>query len=255
MSDTVSYVDMARMLASNEVEQRESAFLQLTKFFETYDDADRLQMLRLWKGFFVGFCLVDKTDNQLKTADIVLEVVDKLSPFVLPVYLSAFWELITKEWHLYDKFTLDKFLSLMRRVFSATLRFIFSTSVDPMVFVKTYQDFLFEKPKAKGCTYHIFDVLSDELPRIVGEELVRNADNKEAVYDRAVIILEGFFMFSNKDKTIRTEKELRRVLTSLDEEIIGEVLEKINSEDWNLRHKYLTLIFEVLNANQSESEE
>lgn len=88
--------------------------------------------MKLWKGFFYCFWLSDSSDNQIKLADLISGLVQKLpadnkndfSESGAALFLRSFWDTMGREWPKLDHLRLNKYYYLMKSVLYQSFQLI-----------------------------------------------------------------------------------------------------------------------------------
>lgn len=188
----MSSTAFVKRLASNDDKVRDQALESLKKFLGA-KNLTKLLLLehdKLWRGLFFAMWYCDKPIPQQRLAEdlgqLFSEVVFKTS--VMPFY-HAFWDIMIKEWPLIDKWRVDKYLMLIRRVVRHMFKFLSKQSWNESLvkdYLKTVQDTVLlgldKVPSA--LPYHVIDLYLDELERVMfkvdgEEEEIENDDEEE----------------------------------------------------------------------------
>lgn len=199
-----------KQLASNNRKVRENALETLKKYLNTkqFKDAKQLQFNKLWKGLYyamwfsdrprpqqrlanelgeLNIFYFDERDNKAKKADLTPndEAFIKFS--------KAFWKVICMEWFQIDRYRIDKFLMLVRRVFFNQLKYLQLREWDAQL-VQAYIDRVLKwlplsasSKVYNGVPLHIIDILLDEWERLVKPE---DGDDQEETLDLAPLVQE-----------------------------------------------------------------
>lgn len=164
-----------KKLASNDAKVRDRALESLQKFLgaKALAKLPLLELAKLWRGLYFSMWYCDKPIPQQQLAEdlgrLYLEVVYRDS--VIPFY-RAFWDIIIKQWPEMDKWRLDKYLMLIRRVVRHTLIFLQKQKWNEAL-VEAYVECLQEtvllglNKVAMALPYHVIDLYVDELERVL----------------------------------------------------------------------------------------
>lgn len=182
-----------KQLASNSRNVRENALETLHKYLNTkqFKDAKQLQYNKLWKGLYYAMWFSDRPRPQQRLANELGELnvfyfnerdnkdaegTLTLNDEAFIKFSKAFWKIICMEWFQIDRYRIDKFLMLVRRVVFNQLKYLKLRNWDEQV-VEAYIDKVLKwlalsaSPKVyNGVPLHIIDVLLDEWERLVRPE-------------------------------------------------------------------------------------
>ena len=96
-------------------------------------DASQLEMMKLWKGLFYTFWMSDKPDIQEELAIalagmvsyvfslIMLQVSEFRKESLSILYIQCFWKTLVREWGGIDRYRMDKYMLLMRKILDQML--------------------------------------------------------------------------------------------------------------------------------------
>lgn len=96
-------------------------------------DASHLEMMKLWKGLFYTFWMSDKPDIQEELAIalagmvsyvfslIMLQVSEFRKESLSILYIQCFWKTLVREWGGIDRYRMDKYMLLMRKILDQML--------------------------------------------------------------------------------------------------------------------------------------
>lgn len=182
-----------KQLASNNRNVRENALETLHKYLNTkqFKVAKQLQYNKLWKGLYYAMWFSDRPRPQQRLANELGELnvfyfnerdnqdakgTLTLNDEAFIKFSKAFWKIICMEWFQIDRYRIDKFLMLVRRVVFNQLKYLKLRNWDEQV-VEVYIDKVLKwlplsaSPKVyNGVPLHIIDVLLDEWERLVRPE-------------------------------------------------------------------------------------
>ncbi|KAI8089231.1 uncharacterized protein BX664DRAFT_262769 [Halteromyces radiatus] len=104
--------------------------------------------------------------------DLAALILDVPEDNVLP-FISIFWQVHCEEWHGLDRFRLDKYLLLFRRIVFYSFCWLAQNDWD-QVKVEAYTRLLLEGPlhptdrkKPDAIVYHILEIYFEELEKVV----------------------------------------------------------------------------------------
>lgn len=176
-----------KQLAHNDAATRMRAFESLKQFL-TSKSANKLQRFdleKLWKGLYFAMWYCDKPVPQQSLAGdlgkLFSEVILELQ---LQEFHEAFWVIMQKEWHALDKWRVDKFLMLIRRV----LRHYFfrldaagwpKEQIEPFLEVLNEVALLDDTRRPMALPYHLCDIYLDEIEYVVLKDF-RDYSEEEA---------------------------------------------------------------------------
>lgn len=164
-----------RKLAHNDPAVRNAAFVALKNFLKAKSSSnlDLLQLQILWRGLYYSMWYCDKPIPQQTLAgnlgELFSKVVDERH---LADFHRAFWLIMAKEWPQLDKWRLDKYLMLVRRVLRHLL-FRLEEHGWPEEEVQSFLTVLKEYPLTektffpRSLTYHICDIYLDEIEYVI----------------------------------------------------------------------------------------
>lgn len=189
-----------RKLAHNDPTIRKSAFKALTKYLQS-PLGQKLRLLdleKLWKGLYFCMWYCDKPVPQQSLAGDLGELFSKVVPQnKLTDFHRAFWVVLLREWYSIDKWRVDKFMMLVRRVIRHQFFRLSENGWDSEE-VAAFVDVLGEYPLAnnpkfpQSLAYHVCDLYLDEIEYVVfkdfrdyseesmGEESSDESDDSES---------------------------------------------------------------------------
>ncbi|GAV52491.1 hypothetical protein ZYGR_0AG04820 [Zygosaccharomyces rouxii] len=195
--DTSAFV---KQLASNSKPVRDNALEKLQKYLtaKPVKQSKQMQFNKLWKGLYFAMWFSDRPRPQQRLANELAELhtlylQDKsqnkdgdeltLNDQAFIKFSRAFYKIMMMEWLQIDRYRLDKYLLLMRRVLYNQLKYLQSRDWSPKL-VETYLEKVMKRiplsgsPKvANGIPIHIMDILLDEWQRLFeGEEKSQMAE-------------------------------------------------------------------------------
>ncbi|KAI0892604.1 hypothetical protein F4806DRAFT_500009 [Annulohypoxylon nitens] len=189
-------------LASSDRKIRTSALDTLRTFLTAPTTARKLtelDYLKLWKGLFYSVWMCDRPIPQ---QNLCAELADLLSVLPAPSddecvvvipFLRAFWATLSREWTAIDVLRMEKYLLLVRRVFSASLAWAIDgtkskksqkrAGVRADRMLRLFEEWPFEKTGdlAKvpvGLRLHVLDIWVDEVEKL---ELLGDTGDENSV--------------------------------------------------------------------------
>lgn len=183
--ETTNFV---RKLAHNDAATRNAAFTALKNFLKSkaLKKLDLLEMEKLWRGLYFSMWYCDKPIPQQNLAgnlgELFSQVVTKPN---LPNFQRAFWAIIAKEWPTIDKWRIDKYLMLVRRVLRHSLFRLQAENwkdEDIESFLEVLQEFpLRDDPKfPQSLAYHVCDIYLDEIEYVIFKDLREDSQEDES---------------------------------------------------------------------------
>lgn len=164
-----------KKLAHNDASVRESSFQALCAFLssKTLSKLDHLEMKKIWKGLYFSMWFCDKPIPQQNLAGNLGKLFSEVIPSdSLQTFHQAFWAVLLKEWHSIDKWRLDKYLMLVRRVLRHLL-FRLAAEDWPQAKIDEFLLVLKEYPLCndsrfpQSLAYHVCDIFLDEIEYVV----------------------------------------------------------------------------------------
>lgn len=164
-----------RKLAHNDPAVRNAAFVALKNFLKAKSSSklDLIELQVLWRGLYFSMWYCDKPIPQQTLAGNLGELFSKVvAESQLQDFHRAYWLIMAKEWPQLDKWRLDKYLMLVRRVLRHLL-FRLEEHGWPEAEVQNFLDVLNEYPLSekaffpKSLTYHICDIYLDEIEYVI----------------------------------------------------------------------------------------
>lgn len=166
---------LVRKLAHNDASVREEAYNALKSFLKSKlsKKLDLLELEKLWKGLYFSMWYCDKPIPQQSLAGNLGKLFSEvILESCLKDFHEAFWLVILKEWPTIDKWRIDKYLMLIRRVIRHQI-FCLNASQWPQEqlddFLNVLQSLpLSDDPKVpKALSYHICDLFLDEIEYVI----------------------------------------------------------------------------------------
>lgn len=183
-----------KQLSSNSRVVREKSLETLKKFIvdDKFKHAKQLQYDKLWKGLYYSMWFSDRPRPQQRLANKLGElymlyfdeednkshkfendeskISDNDKAFIK--FSKAFWKILCIEWFNIDKFRMDKFLLLTRRVLFNQLRYLQKREWHAVLVEKYIRKVLKSLPLSgdrkvyNGIPIHVIDIILDEWERL-----------------------------------------------------------------------------------------
>ncbi|CCE62018.1 hypothetical protein TPHA_0B03480 [Tetrapisispora phaffii CBS 4417] len=260
-----------KQLASNNRKVRVNALEKLTELLATvnFKKAKQLQFDKLWKGLYFSMWFSDKPRPQqrlanelgalfltyFKESDNSEKNTEKLcmNDAAFIKFSKAFWRVILMEWLNIDKWRLDKYLLLVRRVLYNQLKYMQLRNWDELLVEKYLTKVLKKLPLSgdrkvyTGVPIHITDIFLDEWERLmrnddVPQEEIADEDFEEKEYDFITLVKETPLpKFIDIFQKLTEDQHVSKVLKS---RIKEDLLEDTRLLEW-----------EIINDEDSDEEE
>ncbi|KAL3887129.1 hypothetical protein ACJMK2_027083 [Sinanodonta woodiana] len=221
-------VHFAQRLASNEKKTRGKAVKKLNKYLQAKSSTKRDggfsedDLLKIWKGLHYCMWMQDKPIIQEELSDTLSSLLH-IFPHVPTQFqfLKVFFQTEAREWNGIDRWRLDKFMMLIRRMlreaFQMLKRLKFADEHVNKLMSMLF-DSLLSPPSSlvpDGLKIHIIDIYLEELKQI-------GTDNLNS--EQAVNFLQPFLIFMQKAENIAL---VNRISSHLLKEIQNEAEAKI----------------------------
>lgn len=170
--ETTTFV---RNLAHNDATIRQNAFKTLCQFLASKSDKkfELLDAEKLWRGLYFSMWYCDKPIPQQSLASNFGKLYSEVIPDAnLDVFHEAFWLVMAREWPSLDKWRLDKFYMLVRRVVRHLFFRLHKTGWNKTQ-VKLFLAVLARGPLStnfkfpQALAYHVCDIYLDELEYVI----------------------------------------------------------------------------------------
>lgn len=183
--ETSSFV---RKLAHNDAATRSAAFDSLCSFLTSKSLAKLsfLELKKIWKGLYFSMWFCDKPIPQQDLAGNLGKLFSEVvTADQLEAFHQAFWAVILKEWHSIDKWRLDKYLMLVRRVLRHLLFRLASEDwtegkIDLFLSVLNEYPLGDDVRFPQSLTYHVCDILLDEIEYVVFKDFRSYSEENDA---------------------------------------------------------------------------
>ncbi|QQP57003.1 Ribosomal RNA processing protein 1 -like protein-like Protein [Caligus rogercresseyi] len=156
MSGPSIEIQFAQKLAGNEVTTRDKALKKLKKWLRGRVSMSPEEMLRLWKGLYYCFWMSDKPLIQEELSEKISQLFDP-----------------DREWFGLDRWRLDKFLMLSRRMLRGSLKYLYDQGWTPLpAYMKIIREEILEKPTGNdlGFRLHFIEIFFEEVAKVGGRD-------------------------------------------------------------------------------------
>jgi hypothetical protein len=203
---------LVKKLGHVEKESRDKAVQKLKIFLASRrsQTTTELEFLKLWKGLFYCMWMSDKTPVQQELAVEMAQLVHTLNDASLvALWLRTFHFTMRREWHMIDKYRLDKYYSLMRYVEHETFVFLRKSKYtdESVEAVTDHIDLHFSghensKRQGTGVALHFVEVFLNEIYKAVGTSIT--TEQFELVF---LPVLHGYSRTTSMERALlkRTE--------------------------------------------------
>ena len=196
---------LVRKLGHTDKEPRDKAVEMLKMFLSSRraKTTNEIDFLKLWKGLFYCMWMSDKTHIQQELAAVLASLVHRFSePELAALWLRTFYMTMCREWAGIDKYRLDKYYSLMRKVLHESFSYLRESSWNGDCVSAVAQNIALHftshedsKRQGIGVTMHYFEIFMEELFKSVGASI--STSNFEALF---IPVLKGYSLTANMDK-------------------------------------------------------
>jgi ribosomal RNA-processing protein 1 len=139
-----------------------------------------MDALKLWKGLFYSLWMCDRPIPQQNLCAELGELVFTVHTQCAIPWLQGFWGIMSMQWTDIDVLRMEKFMLLVRRVFGASLRWVWemkweTKAMEDMLEVFSTWPFELEGDLSRvpvGLRLHVLDIWADELDKakLLGED-------------------------------------------------------------------------------------
>lgn len=177
-----------KKLAHNDAATRSAAFGSLCAFLssKSLSKLSFLELKKIWKGLYFSMWFCDKPIPQQDLAGNLGKLFSEVvTTEQLEAFHQAFWAVILKEWHSIDKWRMDKYLMLVRRVLRHLL-FRLAAAGWSQEMIDLFLSVLNEYPLRddvrfpQSLTYHVCDILLDEIEYVVFKDFRSYSEENDA---------------------------------------------------------------------------
>ncbi|KAG5980957.1 hypothetical protein E4U55_003438 [Claviceps digitariae] len=182
-------------LASSDRKLRIQSLTVLQTFLSTKSNLSLPEALKLWTGLYYALWMTDRPRPQQALAIELASLSFSLPPTSQPLFLRAFWQILSKQWTHIDALRMDKFLLLVRRVFAAHVRCARENNwqgaqVDAVLEILEQECFDVQESGgpsgsgvALGLRLHVLDLWVDEMERegAVGDKWAGRDEEEEVL--------------------------------------------------------------------------
>ena len=143
---------------------RNQSLEALTLYLSSRPALSTTDARKLWTGLYYALWMTDRQRAQSALATDLANLTFELREACVEGWLRAFWAVMSEKWSSIDALRMDKFLTLVRRVFNAHLRLVKKRKNLEQV-VAVLKDECFTDNAALGLRLHTIDIWVDELER------------------------------------------------------------------------------------------
>lgn len=177
-----------KKLAHNDAGVRKAAFDSLCAFLTSKGLAklEFLDLKKIWKGLYYSMWFCDKPIPQQALAGNLGKLFSEVVPAEkLQEFHQAFWAVMKKEWHSIDKWRLDKYLMLVRRVLRHSIMRLSKENwaedkIEEFLVVLNEYPLGDDVRFPQALTYHVCDILLDEIEYVVFKDFRDYSEEDDA---------------------------------------------------------------------------
>jgi len=238
-------------LVDNDVVKRTRALKKLRAFLKTRsadeeNPFEEKDLLKIWKGLHYSMWHSDKLLVQQELAGTLADLIfcfETTSSAIL--FVQCFLATIVREWDGIDAHRLNKFMTLIRRVWRASLLFLKKHKWETQLvseMLQTFRETMIRpnSPSANGLAFHMIDIYVDELTKVGGVDGGKDgapkptALSEDAVFD----FLRPYVVFCSKEKspTLRAAA-IRDVFDALVGQVEDDFLDDLGEEGFEMHGK------------------
>ncbi|CCD22507.1 Rrp1p NDAI_0A03500 [Naumovozyma dairenensis CBS 421] len=205
-----------KQLSSNNRVVREKSLEALEKVLVTekcLKTFKQSQFNKLWKGLYFAMWFSDRPRPQQRLANKLGELYQlyfnkkdnenykddlSINDEAFVKFSKAFWKVLCLEWYNIDRFRMDKYLLLVRRVFFSQIKYLKLREWNEKLVNEFIETVLKDLPLSgspkvySGIPFHIIDIVLDEWERLFTEkndEIEDNEDEEEEKQETELIEL------------------------------------------------------------------
>ena len=203
---------LVKRLAHVQKESRDKAVQKLKIFLASRrsESTSELDFLKIWKGLYYCMWMSDKTPIQQELATEIAQLVHILNDAILvALWLRTFHMTMRREWHMIDKYRLDKYYSLMRFVEHEAFTFVKKSKYDEdsVAVITEHIDLHFaghvnSKRQGTGVVLHFVECFLIEMYKSIGSSVTT-----EQFEDVFLPLLRGYSRTESMERALleRTE--------------------------------------------------
>ncbi|OWF42212.1 ribosomal RNA processing protein 1 homolog A-like [Mizuhopecten yessoensis] len=218
-------IHFAQRLASNHKPIRDRALKKMRKWLEakssSHEDAfSECDFVKIWKGLHYCLWMQDKPLLQEELTERITQMVHVFGTVECSLlFVKVFFQTEAREWDVLDKWRVDKFMTLVRRMLHQTLLFLKNKKWQRNVLTE-FTNILSSSVMSpdneqipQGLRIHLADIYLSEL-EIVGAE--------QLSVEQVLAFLEPFFQYL---PTAVNSDVMKRVIASVFEVILKQTLD------------------------------
>lgn len=197
---------LSKNLASTHEPTREEALIALDQYITSnLNRLTEIELGKVWKGIWYAMWLCDGGENQNNLTEQLAKICNK-NEYSVKNWIKineTFWMIVIREWQTLDKWRVDKYYLLLRKVLRFNFRYLNFKNWDRKVIVEFNK--MIKKPinlkKNLAVAYHLCDIYLSEL-----EEYSDSAPE---------FIIDVF-------KQVKNETNLKTLKGKIDEEVLND---------------------------------
>jgi ribosomal RNA-processing protein 1 len=208
--------NLLKKLSSNDVKTRDIAVKALKRWIKRRKDVSEHDLQKVWKGIFYCFYMSDKVPIQQELAERLSAIHGELDYNRAYLYHKCFIHIMLIEWTQLDLYRMDKYMSLVRKMFKYYIKMIADNKFNYKIideFIRLYIKGPFALNdvtiNARGLGLHLIDCYWNEIYNIINEYNYNFNNNNLNIFKR---ILTPFFILisTNTEKSVqqRIKKEI-----------------------------------------------
>ncbi|EMG45453.1 Ribosomal RNA-processing protein, putative (Ribosome biogenesis protein, putative) [Candida maltosa Xu316] len=179
MSNTSTF---AKRLASNDKPTRDAALESLQKYLKTNKNLTLLDLQKIWKGLYFSVWYCDRSKAQERLCESLGRLYSEyIAPEKFHSFVLAFYDILGKEWGQLDKWRIDKYYLLVRRVLRHNFIYFKKNNWDEKIvneWVEVMEKSVLsgDPSVSLGLPYHLCDIFLDELEGVMFDQLQEEID-------------------------------------------------------------------------------
>lgn len=170
-------------LGSNDRQKRLDAVEAVNKFLQTKrNDIDDIELQKLCVGLFYAMWACDRPRTQQAMAADMASMFLVVHESYYYRFVEAFWAILAKQWEKVDRYRIDKFYMLMRRVIYSSILRLKQANWDEDE-VKKFNEAMSKTAMnaedarvPNGIRFHVQDVYCDEVERVLKEGVAEDEE-------------------------------------------------------------------------------
>ncbi|XP_069115811.1 ribosomal RNA processing protein 1 homolog A-like [Argopecten irradians] len=218
-------IHFAQRLASNRKPIRDRALKKLRKWLEAKSNSNKdafceSDFVKIWKGLHYCLWMQDKPLLQEELTERITQMVHVFGTVESSLlFVKVFFQTEAREWDVLDKWRVDKFMTLTRRMLNQTLLFLKNKKWRRNI-VKEFTSILSSEVMSpdnekipQGLRIHLADIYLAELEKVGAEQLSA---------EQVLAFLQPFFQYL---PNAANHDVMKRVVASVFEVILKQTLD------------------------------